>query len=178
MMQPAEVSSPTLLSYAVPLWTTLHRATGHYWATIELRCNLLSYAEPYSAMLNPTELRWILLSYAVPYWDTFSTWTFVQFCQTPECQTVLLLLHRNKGTPVRYRNATVPDWDAGCRNTDAGGIGLDADAQLCKLRGHFLCPSLYKAYSEKNKEVNHVKIKKIPSNRVISALEGKFGRVG
>jgi hypothetical protein len=27
--------------------------------------------------------------------------------------------YRNKGTPVWYRNATVPDWDAGCRNTDA-----------------------------------------------------------
>jgi hypothetical protein len=33
--------------------------------------------------------------------------------------------------PVRYRKAPVPEWDAGCRNTDAGRIGLDANAQLC-----------------------------------------------
>ncbi len=26
--------------------------------------------------------------------------------------------------------ATVPDWAARCWNTDAGGIGLDADAQI------------------------------------------------
>ncbi len=35
-----------------------------------------------------------------------------------------------QGSPVRYQNAPVPEWDAGCRNTDAGGIGLDANAQL------------------------------------------------
>ncbi len=32
--------------------------------------------------------------------------------------------------PVRYRNAPEPDWDTGCRNAYAGGIDLDADAQL------------------------------------------------
>ncbi len=36
-----------------------------------------------------------------------------------------------KKTPVRYRDAPVPYWDTGCRNADAGGIGLDSDAQLC-----------------------------------------------
>jgi hypothetical protein len=46
----------------------------------------------------------------------------------PECQN---FRYRIKVTPVRYRNATVTDWDAGNRNIDAGGIGLDADAQLC-----------------------------------------------
>jgi hypothetical protein len=30
----------------------------------------------------------------------------------------------------RYRNAPVPDWDARCRNADAGDIDLDAHAQL------------------------------------------------
>jgi hypothetical protein len=33
--------------------------------------------------------------------------------------------------PVRYRNKGT--WDTGCRNTDAGGIELDADAQLWYL---------------------------------------------
>ncbi len=100
-----------------------------------------------SYTLNPTELLWTLLSNAVPCWAalfftelrsnmwatlqhnwaTFRTRTFVQFCQMPECRTVR---YRNKGTPIQYRNATVPDWDAGCQNTVAGGIGLDADAQL------------------------------------------------
>ncbi len=58
-----------------------------------------------------------------PNWATASTRTFVQM---PECRTVR---YRNKGTPVRCWNATVPDRDAGCRYTDASGIGLDADAQ-------------------------------------------------
>ncbi len=62
-----------------------------------------------------------------PNWATYSACTFVQFCQIPECRIVR---YRNKGTPVQYRNATVPEWDAECRNADAGGIGLDADAQL------------------------------------------------
>jgi hypothetical protein len=51
--------------------------------------------------------------------------------------------YRNKGTPARYRYATVPDRDSGCRNTDAGGIGFDADAQLSLYRSNcnaiFLC---------------------------------------
>jgi hypothetical protein len=38
---------------------------------------------------------------------------------------------RNKGTR-RYRNAPVPEWDADCRNANAGGIGLYAGAQLFK----------------------------------------------
>ncbi len=53
----------------------------------------------------------------------------------PECRTVR---YRNNGNPVRYRNAMVPDWDAGCRNTDAGGIGLmpmpSYAHQACKQR--------------------------------------------
>jgi hypothetical protein len=36
-----------------------------------------------------------------------------------------------EGDPFQYRNALVPDLDTGCRNADAGGIDLDADAQLC-----------------------------------------------
>ncbi len=27
---------------------------------------------------------------------------------------------------VRYRNATVPDWDVGCHNADASNIDFDA----------------------------------------------------
>jgi hypothetical protein len=146
----AELHSPTLLSFAVPFWTTLHLlsnaapycATGHstelnltllsYAASYWEKC--MSYAKPYRATLSPTELRWIVLihavlygAYAAPcelhyslYCATFSTCTLVQFCQIPECRTVRF---RNKWTRVRYRNATVPDWDAGCWNTDA-------DAQL------------------------------------------------
>ncbi len=155
-MQPAELPSPTLLSYTAPLWTTLHLLSNAapYWAmghSTELRCSLLSYPVPNKlraaqhlnwATLHPTD-GWTLLSYTVPYWTelfsselhstiwaTFSTHTFVQFCLMPKCRSVR---YRNKGTPVRYRNAAVPDWDAGCRNTDAGGIGTDSDAQLCRL---------------------------------------------
>ncbi len=134
----------TLLSYTAPTCELAHPK----WATLrptELHWTLLSYAEPYWATLNPTELRWTLLSYAVPYWATlfstqtlwatlqpngatFCTRTFVKFYQMPECRTIR---YRNKCTPVRYRKATVPDWNAGCRNTDTGGIGFDTDAQLC-----------------------------------------------
>ncbi len=42
--------------------------------------------------------------------------------------------YQNKGTPGWYGNATVPNWDAGCWNTDAGGMGLNADAQLWEIR--------------------------------------------
>jgi hypothetical protein len=50
-----------------------------------------------------------------PNWATYSTGrTFVQFLVLPECRTVR---HRNKGTQVRYQNAMVPDWEAGCGNT-------------------------------------------------------------
>ncbi len=38
--------------------------------------------------------------------------------------------------PVRYRNALVPVWDTGCRYADAGGIDLDADAQLWNCLHH------------------------------------------
>ncbi len=162
MMQPTGLPSPTVLSYAVPFWTTMHLlsnavpywSTGHsilsyaapYWATLyplscaapywskvhpaELHSTLTDLR--YGTTLNPTELRWTLLSYAVPYWATqyptelrstmwatllpnwatFSTRTFAQFVK---CRNVR---YRNKGTLVWYRNATVPDWDAGCRNTD------------------------------------------------------------
>ncbi len=43
----------------------------------------------------------------------------------------------NNGSPVRYQNATVPDRDAGCRNTDASSICLDAYFQLWET-GTFL----------------------------------------
>ncbi len=58
---------------------------------------------------------------------TVGTHTFVQIFKMPECRTVQ---YWNKGTPVPYRNATVPDLDAGCQNTDARSIGLNANAQL------------------------------------------------
>ncbi len=117
-----------LLSNAVPYWATLFSTElpiimwasfelAHpNWAKvhpIELRWTLLSYSEPYWATLYPTELRCSLLSYAslceLHYslnWATFHTRTFVQFCQMPECRTIR---YRNKGTPVRYRYATLPD---------------------------------------------------------------------
>ncbi len=82
---------------------------------------------------HPSELHCILLNYELrgtiratlqPNWATFSTRIFVQFCQMQECRTVQ---YRTKSTLVRYQNATVPDWIVGCRNTDAGGIGLNDD---------------------------------------------------
>ncbi len=113
------------------LLCTLLSNAEHYWATLSptaLRCTLLSYAIPVWTMVFSTELRSTMWATLQPNWATFSTHSFVQFCWIiPERRTVL---YRNKCTPVRYRNALVPDWDAGCRNTDAGGIGLDADAQL------------------------------------------------
>ncbi len=115
------------LSCAGPYWAKVHHTELHS-TLAELRCTLLSFAEPYWATMYPTDLRCSLLSYVAPcmwstlqpIWATISTITFMQFGQMAECRTV-----RNKGTP-----SPVPDWDAGCRNTDAGGISLDADAQL------------------------------------------------
>ncbi len=53
------------------------------------------------------------------------------------CQTEQKCQNRNQsgtgiGDTVWNRNAPVPDWNTVCRNADAGGIDLDADAQLCK----------------------------------------------
>jgi len=135
------------------LWAMLHLTEPR--GPIELRCTLLSYtAPPYElahrnwATLHPTELGWAIPCFAVPYWVTlfstelrstrwatiqpnwvtFSTHSFAQFFQSPECWTVQ---YRNKGTPDQYRNATGPDWDVGCQNTNASGMfGLDANAQL------------------------------------------------
>jgi hypothetical protein len=124
-MYPIELSC-TMLSYTSPPYELGHpnRATLNL---TELRCTLLSYADLYWATLISTEQRSSMWATLQPNWPTFCTCTFLQFCQLPECRTVR---YWNKGTPVRYRNATVPDWDAGCRNTDVDGIGLDADAQL------------------------------------------------
>jgi hypothetical protein len=118
----------TLLSYAAPYWAMLHpqSCAAPYWAKV------LSYttppyelAHPNWATTNPTELRSIQLSYAPmfstelrstmwpalqPIWATFSTHSFVQFCQMPQCRTIR---YRKKCTQVRYRNATVLDWDDG-----------------------------------------------------------------
>ncbi len=62
----------------------------------------------------------------------------------PECRTVRHLVSSvpewkkilmpepvwyRKGDPVRYQNTLAPDWDTRCRNADAGGIELGADAQ-------------------------------------------------
>jgi hypothetical protein len=168
MIQPSELPSFNLRSYAIPFWTTLHlmNNAAPYWATLhplsctapfwakvhpaelhstpyelahpnwatlhptELFWTILSYAEPYWASLYPTELRYSLLSYAAPVYLSYLQYSFLCAILTnagmPECRT------------VRYRNATVPDWDAGYRNTDAGGIGLDADAQLCGFINLFI----------------------------------------
>ncbi len=124
-----------------------------YWATV--RCTLLSYAAPPDepahpnlASLQSTEQHWTLLSNAEPYWArvnpnelrcsltelhyslTELPSVLLPLCSFVKCRTVR---YRNKGTPVPYRNATVPDWDAGFRNTDAGGIGFDVDAQLWSI---------------------------------------------
>jgi hypothetical protein len=122
----------TLLSYTISCWARLHPA--------ELP------PTPYRAMLQPsilwciswsmqhlTERLGTLLSCAIPYWamqqPNWATYsTFLQFIEMPECRTAR---YRNKGIPVRYRNAAVPDWDARCQNIEAGGINLDANAQLC-----------------------------------------------
>jgi hypothetical protein len=41
------------------------------------------------------------------------------------------------GDPVRYWNARVLDVDTRCRNANAGGIGLDSDAQMKKTKTRF-----------------------------------------
>jgi hypothetical protein len=141
----------------------------------ELCCTLLSYAEDCWASLNPTELRCALGSYSVLYWAmhhlvsytivanwaTFSTRTFEQFCQMPECRTVryrnkCIPVRYRKCIPVRYRNATVPDWDAGCRNTDA---------QLCLLyhvftvqNGHPITVYLFCAWAQGVSPAAHVSL--------------------
>ncbi len=129
------------LSCAAPYWAKVHPTELHItpnelanprWAMLyptELCWTLLSYTVPYWAMLYPTELRNTIWATLRPNWAINTASTFTQFCHMPECRVVRYL---KKGTPVRYRNATVPYWDAGCRNTDAGGFGLDADAQLCQ----------------------------------------------
>ncbi len=136
----------TLLSYTAPPYDLAHP----YWATLhpaELRWTLLSYAEPYWAMLNPTVLRCSLLSYAalceLHYILTEQPSVLVPLCNFFKCQNAWLCRYCNKCTPVWYRNAMVPDWDAGCQNTDDGGIGLDADAQLWYFQHSFVncCPS-------------------------------------
>jgi hypothetical protein len=111
-MQPAELPSSTLLSYAVPFWNTLH---------------LLSNAAPYWATGPSTELRCTLLSYAVSTKQPSVPYLCAIFVK---CWNVGLSGTGKVCTQVRYQNATVPAWVAGCRNTDAGGIGLDAHAQL------------------------------------------------
>ncbi len=141
--------SCTLLSYSVPtklrctLLSKVHPAELHSTLT-ELSCTLLGYAESYWSTLNPTELRGTLLSYAVSFWAmqhyvSYTTaklsclqysYLCVQFCQMSECRTVR---YRNKSTLVRYRNTTVPDWGARCRNTDAGGIGIPTSSRVTRF---------------------------------------------
>ncbi len=48
------------------------------------------------------------------------------------------------GDIIRYWSAPVPDWNDECRNSNAGGIGLYADAQLCKRTQYVLLISKYK----------------------------------
>ncbi len=86
------------LSFAAPYWAKLHPAELHSTLT-DLRCTLLSYAEHYWAVfycatLFSTELRITMVDTLQPNWDTFSTRTFVQFCQMPDA-----VEYRNKGTP-------------------------------------------------------------------------------
>ncbi len=56
----------------------------------------------------------------------------------PECPVP------EQGDIIWYRNAPVPDRDDGCRNSNAGGIGLYADAQLWERTLHVLLISKYK----------------------------------
>jgi hypothetical protein len=77
----------------------------------------------YWAMLYPTELPNTLWATLYPKWATYSTYLY-------EMLVYRTVRYRIKGTPLRYQNATVPDWDAGCRNIYASSIGLDVDAQL------------------------------------------------
>jgi hypothetical protein len=108
----------------------MHPAELHSTLT-ELRCTLLiytlnpilSYAEPYKAMLYPTELRCSLLNYVAPselhYSLTELPSVRVYLCailSNAECWTVR---YRNKGTPVRYRTEML---DAGSY-ADGGGVG-------------------------------------------------------
>jgi hypothetical protein len=102
-----------LLSFAAPYWAKVHPAELHSTLT-ELRCTLLSYAEPYLVTLYPTELRCSLLRYAAPcklyYSLTELPSVLVPLCNFVKCRSV-----RYWNTlPVRYRNARVPDWDARC----------------------------------------------------------------
>ena len=46
--------------------------------------------------------------------------------------------------PGTRRYNPVPDWNDGCRNSNSGGIGLYADAQLCKRPQYVLLISQYK----------------------------------
>ncbi len=55
---------------------------------MELHSTLLSYAVPYWATLFSSELRSTMRATIHPSRATFSTHTFVQFCQMPECWTV------------------------------------------------------------------------------------------
>ncbi len=72
--------------------------------------------------------------------------THNSFFKMPECRTVRHIISPvpewtkiSMPEPVQYRNKgpspvpewSVLEWDTGCQNADAGGIDLDADAQLC-----------------------------------------------
>ncbi len=153
MMQPVELPSPTLRSFAVPFWTALHPLSNAapYWATghsTELRCTLLSYvastklccallkctllsyttppyelAHPNWATTNPTELCSTQLSYA-PMFSTELRSTFVQFCQCRNAGLSGIGKSVHKsGTGMLRYWTEMMD-----RNIDAGGIGLDANA--------------------------------------------------
>jgi hypothetical protein len=65
-------------------------------------------------------------------WPKLSDWTWCRNCGLKKLTT-----GRNAtricGKQVRYRNDPVPGLAARCRNADAGSIGLDADAKLCRI---------------------------------------------
>ncbi len=50
-------------------------------------------------------------------------------CRNVGLSGIQSVRYRNE-QKFRCQNAPVPDWDTGSRNADAGGIDLDADAQL------------------------------------------------
>jgi hypothetical protein len=116
----------TLLSHGALHWAMLHltELCCTYWAAlnlIEIRGTLLSYVCTLLSYSAPCDLRCTLNElHKVP--------VFMKFFK---CWNAGL-----SGTGLRVPQSgagmlRVLDWDAGCWNTDAGGIGLNADAQLC-----------------------------------------------
>ncbi len=62
--------------------------------------------------------------------------------RTPTFQTILRVGKYQNNPCTVLTPVPIPDWDAGCRNADAGGLDADVDApiaQLCYATLPFLC---------------------------------------